>query len=266
MNSFILFIKGFIVGVGKVMPGVSGSLLAVSLNIYETCIKAINDLKRDFISNFLYLFKVGLGIILSIFIFSRVILYFLETYYVYTMILFIGLIFGSFFTVLKNTEVKKLKDLGIIFLSLIILLFIDHYRLNTSFVANNDFTSYFFIFLNGFIDAATMIVPGISGTSIFMMLGTYDFILSMYSNPFSNILYLICFGAGLIIGVFVVSNLVAWILDNKKEILYLFILGFAIYAMIFLFKAVLPMIQSANLLFLIILLLIGSLLAKKLND
>jgi len=40
-----------LIGLGKVIPGVSGSLIAVSLNVYEEAIEAIghffNDVKKN---------------------------------------------------------------------------------------------------------------------------------------------------------------------------------------------------------------------------
>ena len=41
-----LFIKGLIVGLGKIIPGVSGSLLAISLNVYDRAILAITNFSR----------------------------------------------------------------------------------------------------------------------------------------------------------------------------------------------------------------------------
>ena len=47
MNSLILFLKGFIIGLGKVIPGVSGSLLAISLGVYEKSLHAIQNLWKE---------------------------------------------------------------------------------------------------------------------------------------------------------------------------------------------------------------------------
>ena len=41
--NIILIIKGFIVGIGKIIPGVSGSMLAMTLGVYEKTINAITN-------------------------------------------------------------------------------------------------------------------------------------------------------------------------------------------------------------------------------
>lgn len=42
-----LFLKGFIIGIGKIIPGLSGSLLAINFNVYERAIKAISNFFSD---------------------------------------------------------------------------------------------------------------------------------------------------------------------------------------------------------------------------
>ena len=51
----MLLLKGFIVGIAKIIPGVSGAMLAISLGIYEDSIKAINDFFKSPIKSILYL-------------------------------------------------------------------------------------------------------------------------------------------------------------------------------------------------------------------
>ena len=47
MKSMILFIKGIIIGIGKIVPGVSGAVLAVILKVYDKGINAIVNFKND---------------------------------------------------------------------------------------------------------------------------------------------------------------------------------------------------------------------------
>lgn len=99
---FNLYIKGVIIGIGKIIPGVSGSVLAMSLGIYEEAIKAINHFFKDISRHFKFLFVVGLGIITSVVLTSNIIKYFLNHFYLPTMLLFIGLIIGGISLFLKK--------------------------------------------------------------------------------------------------------------------------------------------------------------------
>ena len=74
------FIKGFFVGIANITPGISGSALLVSLNLYEKCINSISNIFKDFKSNFKFLFPIAIGVLFGTFLFSNVIFYFYNNY------------------------------------------------------------------------------------------------------------------------------------------------------------------------------------------
>ena len=113
-----LIIKGFIIGIGKIIPGVSGAMLAITLGEYEKIIEAISNIKKNTIKNTKYLSTIGIGIILAITLTSKIIVKCLNMHYFPTMLLFIGMIIGGIPKIIKETK-PKIKD---ILLSVIILL------------------------------------------------------------------------------------------------------------------------------------------------
>ena len=54
MPYLILFLKGFIIGIGKIIPGVSGSVLAVSMGVYEKSLDYLANF-RKMLKKFLFL-------------------------------------------------------------------------------------------------------------------------------------------------------------------------------------------------------------------
>ena len=70
-------IKGFIIGIGKIIPGVSGAILAISIGVYDKSIYYLNNFKNNKRESIKYLFPLGLGIIISIVSFSKIINYLL---------------------------------------------------------------------------------------------------------------------------------------------------------------------------------------------
>ena len=92
----MLFLKGIIIGIGKIIPGVSGSMLAISMGIYQRMIDSINNFFKDIKKNSMFLLKIGIGVLISIVFFSNIILKCLNNYYIITIFFFIGLIIGSF--------------------------------------------------------------------------------------------------------------------------------------------------------------------------
>ena len=80
MKTLEYIFKGILIGIGKVIPGVSGSLIAYALGLYEPCIEAISNLFKNFKYNLYFLGKIALGILISIMLGSKIIDYFLTNH------------------------------------------------------------------------------------------------------------------------------------------------------------------------------------------
>ena len=90
-----LIVKGLIIGLGKIIPGVSGGMLAISLGVYEKGLDALSHFFRNVKENTKFLCLLGLGILISVVLMSKLIKFSLDNYYLPTMLLFIGLIAGG---------------------------------------------------------------------------------------------------------------------------------------------------------------------------
>lgn len=245
-----LIIKGFIVGLGKIIPGVSGSLFAFSLGIYENLIEAITHFFDNPKTHFKLLFNFSLGVFISIIFFSKIILYFLNNYYNATMYLFLGLILGTSIPFIKKVKfTKKNNIIFLITLSLMLLLPLIH--TSNNFIFNGSIIHYIYTSFLGLIDAFSSILPGVSGTAIFMLLGSYEYVLTILSNPFS--LVFIIYVIGLVIGLIIICYIMNYLLKNKKEETYSLILAFMIGSIFLLFLKLLTTIN----IFLILIFLIG---------
>lgn len=261
----MLIMKGMIIGIGKIIPGVSGSLLAISLGVYEKAIDSLININKDS-KNIVFLGKIGIGILISIIFFSKIILYFLNNYYLYTMIFFIGLMMGNIPSSIKIVKQAKKKDIIYLLLSLLLVYIIYKFKSPIVYSPNISFNNFIIIFMLGVIDAITMIVPGISGTALFMMLNCYHFIMDLFSNLFSKIYFTITFGIGVIIGILITGYIMNKLLTNHKEKVHLVILGFTISSLIVLLIPIIKMINPFNVIPLAILLTLGFIISKKLEN
>jgi len=228
-NNLILILKGIIIGIGKIIPGVSGSLIAISLNVYEKCISIISDFFSDIKNNIIYLGFLGIGILLSIILGSKLILILLNNQYFLTMSFIIGLISGIIPKLFNNIKINN-KNFYIIVIAIVLFLFLSFFEISNNSMSLN----YLIIFLLGIIEAITMIIPGISGTAIYILMGVYDYILELFSNPF-NLQFLI-FGLGLVFGVIVISKIMNYLFKNYKNDINLFITTITTISIFMLFK------------------------------
>ena len=94
MNNLINFFKGMAVGVANIIPGVSGGTMAVILHMYDELIESISTFFKDWKKNLLYLIPIGLGAVVGIVAFSKIVKYLLGNYPMATNFFFIGLIIG----------------------------------------------------------------------------------------------------------------------------------------------------------------------------
>ena len=103
-------LKGILIGIAKIVPGLSGTVLMISFNLYDKAIEAITCFFDNPKKNFIFLFKLFVGIMIGVVFFSKLVSYFITNYYLYTISLFIGLILG---TVIYKVINKKRINLTI---------------------------------------------------------------------------------------------------------------------------------------------------------
>ena len=271
-EKIILILKGIIIGAGKIIPGVSGGMLAITLNVYDRGIKAISEFFKDIKNNIKFLFTIGIGILISILLISKVIKYTLDSYYLPTMLLFIGMIIGGIPPIVKEAKSEKsIKNIIIMIIPFVLIFLLSI----TSNIFSNGISkepNFLPLILIGIIDAITMIIPGISGTEILMMLGYYDMIFTSFSNltDFNllsyNLSIIIPFGIGMILGVIALSKIINYLLDNHKISTYYAIIGFAISSVLLLLGETLKNNYAlSEILISLVLLIIGYFISKKLD-
>lgn len=241
------FFKGFVVGIGKIIPGVSGAMLAISMGIYDRAIEYVCNFKNNKKESIKYLTPIGLGVVLSIIFFSRIISLCLDKFYLITMLFFIGLIIGGVPMVVN--KVKK-KDCYISFISFIIFFLISISNIDNVYVLKDSFIDFIVFFLSGIIEAIGTVVPGISSTALLMVMGTYNTVISSIGN-LSDIMVLIPFGIGLIIGLIVIVKIIDYLFKRCEDKVYAFVLG------VLLSCIVLMIVKSFNYSFSVIELIIG---------
>lgn len=268
----MLIIKGFIIGIAKIIPGVSGSLVALNLGLYERGIEAISSFFKNVKSNAIFLINVGIGIIFSIIIGSKLIDYTLLNFYFPTMIFFIGLLIGTVPEILKKTNMRTKKE-WIYFISVFIfMVLLCFLKPNHEFIYIDSFKNNLYVVLIGFIDALTMIIPGISGTATFMLMGCYEFFLSIFSNLINignileNIKIISLFFVGLGFGIILITKIMNYLLKYKQNIIYPIICSFSISSIFILIMEVFQNSFSIlELLVGILLMFIGVKIARKIG-
>ena len=234
MSKLYILFSGIIIGLGVILPGVSGSVIAIMLGIYDSVIYLLNDNEKSLIYKIKELIPIVFGIMIGVIIFGNIFIYFIEKYEVQIKYLFMGLILGSI-PILKNqiendnNSTVKYKYLIITFVLSLLLFILPSLDLIKYSNTYNSFTK---MFVGGFLYISGKIIPGISSSFFLMILGMYDYILNIMSNPFSLTIYelikLIPFFIGVIVGLMSLLKLINYLLLNHLSETYSIIIGFVL--------------------------------------
>lgn len=224
----MLILKGFIIGVGKIIPGISGSILAISMGLYDKTIRAISHFFKDVKNNFIFLIQIFIGIFLAIIFGSRLIYYLITNHYLITIYTIIGFILGEIPVLIKKCHYTKKNFIYTLipFLLIITLNYFTNSQIKTT--ANN-----ITVVALGLIEAATTIIPGISGTAVLINMGYYNFVLANVSSM--SITFWLFYVIGIIIGFFLFIKIIDYLMTRHSEKFYLIINGFVLSSLLTIF-------------------------------
>lgn len=234
LQYLMLSVRGVAMGAADVVPGVSGGTIAFITGIYEELIESLNNINlgavkvlfKDGIKAFwkhingtFFLFLFG-GIIVSVVLLAKVVGRLLETQPVILWSFFFGLIIASVWLIGKS--IKK-WNAGVI-VSLIIGTGVAFYISTIQTVSQG--SESWHIVLSGAIAICAMILPGISGSFILVLLGTYKVVLDALKDRDFMIIGL--FMLGCVIGLMSFARLLKFLFSRFKEITIALLTGFMI--------------------------------------
>lgn len=244
-----LILKGIVLGISFILPGVSGGVLSVVMGIYDKLIEAVSHFYEswaNFKKYFNFLFFLGIGGIISVLVLTNVIEYALNKIPVITILIFVGLIVGGVPQLFN--KIKKDVSFGNILLMFIGIGLLVLMSITTGGASNQvidtSFVSMLKMFGVGILASATIVVPGVSGSFLLMVMGYYEPLLRIineitsFTNLYNNIIVIIPFGIGLVIGAIVIAKLIDFCLNKYPIKTYYVIIGFVIASIIEVFLSV----------------------------
>ena len=231
MNYLYVFLAGVVIGIANIIPGVRGGTMAVVMNIFDRLIEAISNIRKEFKKNILFLVVMGLGAGVGILLFANLISYCRDHFPTATNFFFVGLIFGSIPMVYKRATADSFKvshlipfaaALGIMIFTVVFVPGSDTAAVMTELNVLN----FILLFLASTLAAACMIIPGISGSFVMLLLGTYTTITTAISE--FNFVILIPIGLGCAVGILGGAKVIKFLLQRYPQATYFTILGLVV--------------------------------------
>ncbi len=226
-----IYLRGMMMGAADIVPGVSGGTIAFVTGIYERLLAAISSflpalialVKHLSIKRFIadadlvFLFVLLFGILSSVFLFASLISFALDAHPIQIWSFFSGLIIASAFLIgleVENWSLIRLIALGAGVVAALLLGSSSFFSLPHSLVG---------AFFSGAIAICAMILPGISGSFLLLLMGTYSYIIEAIKSFDLAVLSLFAMGCGL--SLMLVARLISWTLQRYKGMTLCFLLG-----------------------------------------
>lgn len=234
-------LKGAVIGVANIIPGVSGGTMAVSMGIYDKLIHCVTHIFKEFKKSLKFLIPVGIGMALALVGLSFVIEAAFAHFPAQTNLLFIGLILGGLPAILKKVKGNTIRLShiipAVIFFVLVVGLAVFGSGEGSDADLSFNVLNVLKLFGVGVIASATMVIPGVSGSMILMLMGYYQPVIETISTfvraltAFDVPVLLQCcgilvpMGIGIVVGIVVIAKLIEIVFEKWPLVAYWAIIG-----------------------------------------
>ena len=276
-------LKGMLIGVANIIPGVSGGTMMVSMGIYDKLIHSLTHLFKEFKESMKFLIPIFIGMGIALVGLSFIIEPAFEHFPLQTSCLFIGLIVGGLPAMWQKVKGKGMKISYMIpflvFFAVVVGLAAMGEKEGNAADLTFSLWSVIKLFVVGIIASATMVIPGVSGSMMLLLLGYYnpivgaikDFVTALVSFDIQGILsgcgVLVPAGIGIVAGVFAIAKLIEVIFEKFPLQAYWAIIGLIVASPIaVLLIAQLGTITAASVAVSVVTFAVGFVIAMKLGD
>ena len=171
---FLRVLQGILIGIGGVLPGVSGGVLCIAMGIYKPIMEVLASPVKGLKQHARMLLPIGLGSAIGFFLLVNVVEAVMSSYETIATCLFAGMILGTLPSLWRSAgkEPRTAKS-AVSFTLTFILIFslLTYLQYAKGFYVAPNFFWYFFA---GAIWAGSIVLPGISTAAILLFLGLFD--------------------------------------------------------------------------------------------
>ena len=236
LESVKILLKGIVVGLGAITPGLSGSVLLVIFGLYHKALNAISTIFKNFKTNIAFLIPLALGIGIGMLTFSKIAQYFLGNFEMQTRFTFLGLVVGTIPLFIREVTKEK-REQGLNFPKRFIFSIVGAaaFGLLLSYAGGVGFDrlenpNLFQSVLLGLVVAASYLIPGVDSAVILNYFGMYELWLSV--ADLDNLLNIDFFlkialptAVGLAVGVLLISTIINFLLKRYYTFTFSVIFG-----------------------------------------
>lgn len=222
---------GALLGLGSIIPGVSGGVIAVSMGLYQKLLDAVNGFFRAPKKHFLFLLPLGIGGGLSVLLLSTVVGFAMKHFAPVIIYLFVGLVLGGIPALVRESNAKGFRPWYLIgtVVGIGMLLLLARLESLAPAPSEGGILDTASSFLCGGILSFGTIIPGVSTSFLLMYLNLYDAFLGAISKL--NVLALIPAGISFVLVSLCIVRIVGFLFRRFHGISHYTVLGLLVGSM-----------------------------------
>lgn len=239
-------ILGAFIGLAIIIPGVSGSAVAIIFKLYDRLLYALGNLFRQFKACLLFLLPIILGVIVGLAVGFFGVKLLLNAMLFAVVALFAGLMLGAFPAISDEVKGQKHSAFRIVLFALGVLVPVALSLISIyagggeADVAAPEAYEYVIYLLLGFAVAITQLVPGLSATALLMATGHYVPLINSVSIEFWQLhpqIFAVyaCLIAGFVAGLLCFAKLLTVLLKNYRAATFHAVAGLALGSVVTMF-------------------------------
>lgn len=228
---------GFSIGLSVIIPGISGSSIAIIMKVYDKLMYSFSNIFKKFKSCIIFLIPIGIGILLGFLIGLIIVKILLEAFPFITICFFVGLMVGTYPILFKEIKgnrfdlKKTLLFISGIIVPIVITVLSLVIGIDNS-LAGLNLGHYMLFLVLGILISLTQLIPGLSATVLLMMFGYYKALMDgigreLFSN-FGLIMVYVILLVGFVIGTLLFSKIINKLLENARIKFFFVICGLSI--------------------------------------
>lgn len=235
---------GFSIGLSVIVPGISGSSIAIIMKVYDKMMYAFSNLFKKFKLCFLFLLPIGIGIIVGFALGFVLVKLLLDNIPFITVCFFVGLMAGTYPILLKEVKGEQVTmNRKILFVAGILIplavTVVSFFAGADNSLTNLGIGHYILFVVIGILISLTQIIPGLSATVLLMMFGYYTAVLNGIGRElftdFKLMFVYIALVVGFAIGILTFSKVINKLLNKQRKPFFFTICGLSLGSMVAVF-------------------------------
>ena len=225
IKSLFYAIQGAIVGVGAILPGVSGGVLCVAFGIYEPMMAVLTYPKKSLRKYYKMFIPFVIGWVVGFIFLAKGVELLFQASPTIALMLFFGLICGTIPELIKTSEKSAPEKSWTPFVVSLALAYLFFHLLENASMATMAPSFGGFLF-SGFLWGLSLIVPGFSSSTILIFMGLYEPLTAGIGSL--DPVVLLPFGIGIVATALLFARLVTMLFNRHYAVFSRIILGFVI--------------------------------------